>query len=153
MSHPVDIHVGKRLKQIRTLRRMSQSIASGEPPIKPVIDGFFLAISGALLLTPGVITDLMGISLLIPPVRHAVARWALRRVLNSGTVKVRTYTSGGSRSGSAPEAGSGSAPHSSSHTPPGSGSRPGNRPGSRPGPTSGSGPIVDAEFEEIKKKT
>ena len=25
MSHPVDVHVGKRLKQIRTLRRMSQT--------------------------------------------------------------------------------------------------------------------------------
>ncbi len=44
-----------------TMQRVSQSMSSGEPPIKPVVDGFFLVISGAFLLTPGVVTDAIGL--------------------------------------------------------------------------------------------
>ncbi|MFY0612354.1 MAG: FxsA family protein [Hyphomicrobiaceae bacterium] len=115
-----------------TLRRVSQSMTSGEPPIKPVVDGFFLAISGAFLLTPGVVTDAIGLLLLVPPVRHAIARWGFGRIVKSGNFTVHTYQSGG-------------APNE-----PGARGGPDRQPGSRPGPSDGQ--VIDAEYEEVKNK-
>ena len=122
-----------------TMQRVSQSMKSGEPPIKPVVDGFFLAISGAFLLTPGVVTDAIGLLLLVPPVRHAIARWGFGRIVKSGKFSVHTFgTEGG------PPDPSGAA---SSRTNPSPGTS------SRPQPTKGGGgPVIDGEFEEVKKK-
>ena len=121
-----------------TLRRVSQSLTSGEPPIKPVVDGFFLAISGALLLTPGVVTDAIGLLLLVPPVRHAIARWGFGRIVKNANFTVHTYQS--AEQPQEPGAGAGPRPAS----------RPGPRPGSRPGPRDDA--VIDAEYEEVKNK-
>lgn len=120
-----------------TLRRISQSMTSGEPPVKPVVDGFFLAISGAFLLTPGVVTDAIGLLLLVPPVRHAIARWGFGRILKSGQFTVHTFGAG--ETGSSP----GSDPGRPGKT------QAGPRSGGRP--AGGDGPVIDGEFEEIKK--
>ena len=114
-----------------TLRRVSQSMTSGEPPIKPVIDGFFLAISGAFLLTPGVVTDAIGLLLLVPPVRHAIARWGFGRMVKSGNFTVHTFETGAEAGSATPNTGPRSGPRS------------------RPG--RGSGPVIDGEFEEVDK--
>lgn len=116
-----------------TLRRISQSMTSGEPPVKPVVDGFSLAISGAFLLTPGVVTDAIGLLLLVPPVRHAIARWGFGRLMKSGQFTVHTYQT--SETGADP-GGPGKAQ---------AGARPRGR------PAGGDGPVIDGEFEEIKK--
>lgn len=56
--------------------------------IGAAIDGVFLLVAGALLLTPGFATDAIGFSLLIPPLRHAIARYIWRRVkLSRGTTR------------------------------------------------------------------
>ena len=115
-----------------TLRRVSQSMTSGEPPIKPVVDGFFLAISGAFLLTPGVVTDALGLLLLVPPVRHAIARWGFGRMVKSGNFTVHTFETGAGAESATPNAGPRSGPRS------------------RPG--QGGGPVIDGEFEEVDKK-
>ena len=52
--------------------------------IGAAIDGVFLLVAGALLLTPGFVTDTIGFGLLIPPLRHAIARSIFRRVKLSG---------------------------------------------------------------------
>ena len=124
-----------------TMRRVSQSISSGEPPIKPMVDGFFLAISGAFLMTPGVVTDAAGLLLLVPPVRHAIARWGFGRIVKSGNFTVHTYDTEGGSGEPTGEFGSGAGPG------PGSAVRPGGR------PTPGSGTVIDGEFEEVKKKS
>ncbi|MHA1525233.1 MAG: FxsA family protein [Alphaproteobacteria bacterium] len=56
--------------------------------IGAAIDGVFLLVAGALLLTPGFFTDAVGFALLIPPLRHIIARaiWA--------RVKSRQWTAG-----------------------------------------------------------
>lgn len=66
------------------LARSQEAMAQGQPPIEPVVDGVFLLISGLLLITPGLITDSIGVLLLVPPIRKAIARWSLRKVLNTG---------------------------------------------------------------------
>jgi len=43
-------------------------------------EGILLAVAGALLVTPGFITDLVGFTLLFPPSRVAIAKRLLQRV-------------------------------------------------------------------------
>jgi len=121
-----------RAQGLATMQRVTQSISSGEPPIQPMVDGFFLAISGAFLLTPGVITDAIGLLLLVPPVRHAIARWGFGRMVKKGNFTVHTYTTGEQPT-----------------EPPEQFQDPRSRPQR---PSSGSGPVIDGEYEEVKDK-
>lgn len=55
-------------------RRFNANIAARRFPGREVADGLMIAIGGALLLTPGFITDIAGLLLLIPPTRAIVRR-------------------------------------------------------------------------------
>lgn len=57
-------------------RRMHQ----GELPTAALLDGPMILIAGALLVTPGVLTDLVGFALLTPPVRRVIRQWLFRRI-------------------------------------------------------------------------
>ena len=59
-------------------RRFNEALRSGRPPAREVLDGALVLFGGALLLTPGFLTDLLGLALLLPPTR-AVVRAALVR--------------------------------------------------------------------------
>ena len=64
----------------------------GRAPVEAVADGVFLVIAAPFLMTPGFITDAIGFLLLIPPVRRAIAREALRRLRrNIETGETRVY--------------------------------------------------------------
>lgn len=54
-------------------------IAQGEVPTASVVHGAMILVAGALLLTPGFLTDFVGFSLLIPGVREAIRQWYIRR--------------------------------------------------------------------------
>jgi UPF0716 protein FxsA len=60
-------------------RRFNEALAQRRFPGQEVADGVLIVIGGTLLLTPGFLTDIFGLLLLIPPTR-AVARRVLRRV-------------------------------------------------------------------------
>jgi UPF0716 protein FxsA len=60
-------------------RRFNDALAQRRFPGKEVADGVLIVIGGTLLLTPGFLTDIVGLLLLIPPTR-AVARRVLRRL-------------------------------------------------------------------------
>jgi UPF0716 protein FxsA len=62
------------LKQqgLTTWMRLRETTARGEIPTKEVTDGALILLGGALLLTPGFLTDIVGIVLLLPPSRAAV---------------------------------------------------------------------------------
>jgi UPF0716 protein FxsA len=62
-------------------RRFNEAIAAGKVPAREVLDGALVIFGGLLLLTPGFITDFLGLLLLIPPTR-AVVRGALARRLS-----------------------------------------------------------------------
>ncbi len=62
-------------------RRFTQATRSGRPPAREVIDGALIIAGGALLLTPGFITDALGLALLLPPTRAVVRRVLARRLL------------------------------------------------------------------------
>lgn len=112
-------------------RRASESVAKGQPPVEPVIDGFMLMLAGGLLIAPGLLTDIAGLLLLIPPVRRLVAKWGLKRMAASGSIHVSTWQGGTTfeevRGG--PE-----------------------QPG-RTRPSASGGTVIDGEFERIDEKT
>ncbi|WP_293033555.1 FxsA family protein [Natronococcus sp.] len=65
----------------RTVRKMQRSLAEGRPPTDELLDGGFLIASGAFLLTPGLVTDLIGFLLVVPltriPIRTALKRYVI----------------------------------------------------------------------------
>jgi len=68
------------LKQqgLATLRRYQQSLAQGRVPARELVEGLALAFGGALLLTPGFVTDFVGFLCLLPVTRRPLIGWVLR---------------------------------------------------------------------------
>ncbi len=60
-------------------RRLNQQVSAGRVPGAELIDAFLILLAGALLLTPGFISDVLAIFLLIPPTRALVRRVLRRR--------------------------------------------------------------------------
>lgn len=61
-------------------RRFNAVMAEGAVPHREVIDGVLIIFGGAFLITPGFITDIIGLILLIPPTRAVVRRILARRL-------------------------------------------------------------------------
>jgi len=80
-----------RQQGLRCWRRVHEMMAAGQLPGDPLMDGLMILVAGALLVTPGVLTDLVGFALLTPPLRRVVKGWLKRRfqaqikVMSSGT--------------------------------------------------------------------
>src|SRR3954449_4799532 len=55
-------------------RRFNVALQSGRPPAREVLDGVLVIFGGALLLTPGFLTDILGLVFLLPPSRAIVRR-------------------------------------------------------------------------------
>ena len=87
-----------RLEGLRTLRQINDNLAQGILPAEELIDGLLIFAGGVLLITPGVLTDIFALFLLIPFTRTIFKRWLRRkfdRMVASGNI--RLYTHGGSR--------------------------------------------------------
>lgn len=68
-----------RLQGFNTLRRAQQSMEQGAMPAMEMMEGIVLAVGGALLITPGFLTDTLGFLCLIPASRRAIIRSFIRR--------------------------------------------------------------------------
>jgi len=55
-----------------TLGKIQEKLAVGDPPTDELLDGGLLLIAGALMLTPGLVTDLIGLVLVLPPTRYPI---------------------------------------------------------------------------------
>ncbi|KMQ74995.1 FxsA family protein [Marinobacter subterrani] len=84
-----------RQQGLATLLRANQRLNSGELPAKEVAEGLILAVGGALLLTPGFITDTVGFLCLIPGTRHWLAAQALKRMVVAGQSRSFSFRAGG----------------------------------------------------------
>ena len=71
-------------------KRFQRQVESGSVPGKEIADGVMILFAAALLMTPGFLTDLLAISLLLPPVRAAIRAVVLRRAARRAGV-VRIY--------------------------------------------------------------
>ena len=63
-----------RSQGLRTLRRFQEETRRGNLPTDALFDGVLILIAGAVLLTPGILTDLLGFTLLVPASRAVVRR-------------------------------------------------------------------------------
>lgn len=64
-----------RREGLRTLRNIQADMAAGRPPTQSLVEGVMILVAGVVLVTPGILTDMVGFALLVPPIR----RWAARR--------------------------------------------------------------------------
>ena len=88
-----------RLEGLRTLWGIRGELARGRLPGKALLDGLAILVGGALLLTPGILTDLLGFSFLLPPTRRLLlerVRKSLEGRLKTGAIRV-THVSAFSR--------------------------------------------------------
>lgn len=79
------------------LARIQGSLAAGELPTNPLVDGLLVLLAGALMLTPGFITDAVGLVLLIPPTRAIVRTLVKGRF--AGRIRVAGATGRGASTG------------------------------------------------------
>ena len=80
-----------RLEGLRTIWKIQGELAHGRLPGNALLDGFAILLGGALLLTPGILTDFVGFSLLLPLTRKLYLgriRDSLERRLKSGAIHV-----------------------------------------------------------------
>lgn len=79
---------------LSALARFRTSLASGEMPGDALTDGIIILIAGAFLLTPGVLTDVVGFLGLLPPSRALIKQAVIKRVRSGmlgGSVRVATW--------------------------------------------------------------
>ncbi|MGI9641519.1 MAG: FxsA family protein [Acidimicrobiia bacterium] len=61
-----------------TWQQGRQELEDGGVPTVPLVNGAMILVAGALLLTPGFLTDIVGLSLLVPSVRDFLRKWGSR---------------------------------------------------------------------------
>lgn len=72
-----------RAQGFSTILQVRKSMEAGEVPAVAIIEGIFLLVAGALLLTPGFLTDAIGFGCLIPPLRRAlIVRFIETRIIH-----------------------------------------------------------------------
>jgi len=69
-------------------RRFTSAVQEVRPPAREVADGVLIIFGGALLLTPGFISDFFGLLFLLPPTRALIRRVFLRQVMARITVSL-----------------------------------------------------------------
>lgn len=66
---------------LATLQRFQRSLAQGEVPAYEIIEGPIILLGGVLLLTPGFITDILGLLCLVPQLRRKIAQYLIEHHL------------------------------------------------------------------------
>lgn len=66
---------------LAVVQRFRQQIAAGHVPGRELADAVLILLAGALLLTPGFVTDILGLLLLLPPIRSVIRAGAMHRLV------------------------------------------------------------------------
>jgi UPF0716 protein FxsA len=69
-----------RIQGIKTMIRVRDSLNQGKPPAEELLDAFLIFVAGIVLLTPGFITDVAGVALLVPSTRAWFKDWLRKRL-------------------------------------------------------------------------
>jgi UPF0716 protein FxsA len=83
-----------RQQGIRVVSNIQWKMQQGAVPGDDLVNGAMLLVGGALLITPGFITDFAGFSLIFPPSREAIkvgVKRYLEKKVRQGEVKVYRY--------------------------------------------------------------
>lgn len=91
-----------RREGVNTWRRLNERLNTGDLPGKELVDGVIILIAGALLVTPGVLTDVVGFMGLLPPTRALIRKVLMRRFkskMQQGSMQVQFGFFGGAAPG------------------------------------------------------
>ena len=83
-----------RREGFRVMLAIRRDLEEGQMPAPRMMDGLMILLAGALLITPGLITDTVGFLLLLPFVRAAIRMWLrrkLERKLREGSVQTTVW--------------------------------------------------------------
>ncbi len=83
-----------RQQGLQVVTGIQQELAAGRMPAGRMLDGVLILLAGAVLITPGLITDIIGFALLLPPVRALVRTWLgvkLEQKLRDGSAQVNVW--------------------------------------------------------------
>ena len=69
-----------RRQGLGVLRRMQADVSQGRLPASSMVDGVLILLAGAVLITPGVLTDLVGFLVLIPATRRLIKAYLWKRI-------------------------------------------------------------------------
>lgn len=83
-----------RSQGIATLMSVQQRLQQGELPAQQIVEGVMLAVSGVLLLTPGFMTDALGMVVLLPAPRAMLAKQLMSRVKVQGMASGSGFSAG-----------------------------------------------------------
>jgi UPF0716 protein FxsA len=116
-----------RQQGLSVLFRIQENLQANRIPVQELFDGVCLVLAGALLLTPGFVTDGIGFLLFVAPFRRWLAGTIGRRVMARADVRYsgQTYTSSAGPGG------------------------PGDT--DQPRPFQGGGPVIDGEYDDITR--
>lgn len=91
-----------RLEGARVIRRWQEALARQQVPKDGVIDGLLIFVGGLMLITPGILTDIAGLSMVMPPTRRVIAGFVrawFERQIAAGRVHMYTPRYPSSRGG------------------------------------------------------
>lgn len=111
-----------RAQGFATIARVQRELTAGELPALTLVEGAFIMVAGALLLTPGFVTDAIGFSLLVPIWRRHMAGALAGKVIAAASQRVG----------------------------PGFGSFHGGSSTRRDGQSAAQGSVIDGEFTEVR---
>ncbi len=80
-----------RGQSIMTAVSIQQRLSQGDIPAQQMLEGVMLAVAGAMLLTPGFMTDALGILVLLPAPRAWLAKELMKRAKNNSNVHFQSY--------------------------------------------------------------
>ncbi|MEM7115722.1 MAG: FxsA family protein [Chloroflexota bacterium] len=91
-----------RQQGLQVLTRLQQQVQHGQMPAEALFEGAMILVAGAVLMTPGVLTDVLGFLLLIPASRKLIrkAAWGqIQKMIQRGQIRVGGFgpMSGGMR--------------------------------------------------------
>jgi UPF0716 protein FxsA len=133
-----------RFESRHTIAKIQRKLSRGEAPTNELIDGGLLLIAGAFLLTPGLVTDALGLLLVVPltrfPIRMGLKRWVIVPYIDR---KTDGFASGRVYIGGFPEAG----PHEGG---PGASSGGPDDGGGAGGETTGTGDVSGIDLEDVR---
>lgn len=81
-----------RAQGFETLWRGRRKFEEGQLPAQEIAEGIILAVCGALLLTPGFVTDVIGFAGLVPPIRKKIAQLVLSRTVVTSVTSGEQFT-------------------------------------------------------------
>lgn len=102
-----------RWQGMKAWRQIQQQLLAGQSPSQSIVAGVVILGAGALLLTPGILTDTAGFLLLIPAVRTAFADYVRKRLVSRAVGSVQGSVWVSSFSSSFPQPPVGDAPNGS----------------------------------------